>query len=94
MKKSILLFGLIAGMALSSCTEDEVVFTGETPLTPEPYVAESQIRTVEDALQIVSENYPSIYNQPISRSFCLDPSNVLVVGYYKYIVQYFTMNKK
>lgn len=66
--------------AMTSCSDEGPAFdSGETNVNSES--VKSNLRTVEDAIEIASQNYGHIFDVPASRSvFNIDPEKVVVIG--------------
>lgn len=75
--KNLFLSTLVGCVLMSSCSDDaHEFFTNES----EKQTTVSNIRTVEEAIDIVSDNYGQLFNTSSSRSFNLKEADVIVLG--------------
>lgn len=79
MKKLSFILSILCCYAITACNSDEPTLN---PVNDTESVVSnpSNIRTVEEAIEIVSNNYADVYKEHSSRTINLNPQNVVVFG--------------
>lgn len=79
MRKLSFFLILLACVFITACNSDEPTLKSVSD-TESVISKPSNIRTVEEAIEIVSNNYADVYKEHSSRTINLNPQNVVVFG--------------
>lgn len=80
MKKISFFLSILVCALVCACTSDDPVLNKVEDRHDSKVSQTSGIRSVEEAIEIVSENYASVFKGNTSRAFNLNPSNVVAFG--------------